>query len=179
MIPGQQQTTTSSEGGSTNTTMRGSGGGVVDAFGNTQANLTQVNKEMYAAFCHGCGGVRPGLVTPEMDHSVCKFWRTKHLNYNYDPCDWAESFKGRIYIACGVNKLDQTKLVGRNLTVKARKQMNHKTPSDTPCQSTSSDEEYEPYPLECPTLPCVLKCRNGTYLLSEESSHGYWSIRTA
>ena len=142
-IPGPQTTTSS---GST-PIVRGQGGGVVAAIGQAQTSLTQVNKDMYAAFCHGCGGVHPGFRTPEMDHSGCKFWRTKHPDYNYDPCDWAESFKGKIYIACGVNKLDQTKLVGRNLTVEARKQMKRKTPGDHPAQSTSSGEEYERYPL--------------------------------
>jgi len=129
----------------------------------SQLNHTQTGD--YAGFCHGCGLVHGGFRHGDpanLVHEGCKFYRQKHPDYNLEPCDWAQSQIGKAYALCNVPHLTSSYVMNRRTGLLMWRRENKR--KFTQQSSSSSGDDSSPYPLECPTLPCVLKCRDGSSL---------------
>ena len=120
----------------------------------------------FSAFCHGCGLVHVGFRhgDPEnLIHDGCKFYQHKHPDYNLEPCDWADSTIGKAYFNASRENLHWKYAINRrNGVMEPRRDKKRKLGHQQ--SRSSSGDNTSPYPLECPTLPCVLKCRDGSSL---------------
>ena len=118
----------------------------------------------FAAFCHGCGLVHIGFRHGDPAHLIhdgCKFYQQRHPDYNFEPCDWAVSTIGKAYDNASRANLHWKYAINkRNGVMEPRRDNKRKYQQS----SSSAGDEPSPYPLECPTLPCVLKCRDGSSL---------------